>query len=306
MKRRVTLILAGLLLLSTPAPAEKRSERWGPATKSGAYSFSYPNRTLIGFEQLHAVKRGESLIETARDFGLGYHELIRANPGLDPFIPPPGTKVRIPTVWILPRARPEGIVINLSEMRLYYYFGGKNYPMVITFPVGIGREGFDTPVGNYSIGGKLRNPTWYRPPSARKENPDQPLSIPPGPDNPLGDYWLQLSIPNYGIHGTNRPWGLGRRVSRGCIRLYPEDIRWLFEAVREGTPVQIVRQAIKVGIMDRKLYVQSVLEEEDPDAAFKEAAALIRNLPKSMRSYDADLLRKALERSDGLPVRISK
>lgn len=225
------------------------------AERGGAYSYSLED-TVIGLEGTYVIRGDETLLEVARLFDLGYNEMVEANPGIDPWVPPRGTVVRVPTMWVLPDVMEEGIVINLAEMRLYYFFTVKGQRMVRTFPIGIGRKGLSTPLGMYRIVAKVKDPVWYPPEEARREDPTLPPYVPPGPGNPLGGYWLQLSIPGYGIHGTNRPWGIGRRVSRGCIRLYPEDIAWLFEHVRVGTKVKIVNKPVKIGQRDGRLYIE--------------------------------------------------
>lgn len=212
----------------------------------------------------------DSLVEMARRFDLGYNEIVAANPGIDPFIPDPGTRVVIPSRWIIPDVpRREGIIVNLSEMRLYY-FPPRRTHRVVTYPIGIGDEGWETPTGSYRIVEKIVRPAWHVPRSIRREKPELPEVVPPGPDNPLGSHALRLSIGTVLIHGTNRPFGIGRKVSHGCIHLYPEDIPRLFREVRLGTPVSIVRQPVKVAVVAGRVLVEV---HGEPGTDLRETAA---------------------------------
>jgi len=195
----------------------------------------------------------------ARDYDVGYTELLEANPGVDPQHLRPGTVLVIPNQFVLPNAPRQGIVINLPEMRLYYYTGKGE---VITHPMGIGREGENTPVSVMKVIEHIPNPTWTATDTMRKLRAQEgvilPKSVPPGPDNPLGQFAMRLSSPTYLIHGTNDPLGgIGRRSSSGCMRLYPEDIESLFHQVKNGTTVYIIDQPYKAGWLNDKLYIQS-------------------------------------------------
>lgn len=210
---------------------------------------------VIGAIGAHPIARGESLIEIARRYDLGFGEIAAANPRLDAFVPPPGEVAVLPTAWVLPAAVEEGtLVVNLSEMRLYYLPPGPG--PLLTFPVGVAVEAGATPLGVLTVEQKLVSPSWFPTSSIRREDPELPAAVPPGPENPLGSHALRLSVPTILIHGTNRPFGVGRRVSHGCIRLYPEDIPRLYRAVRLGTPVAIVREPVKVGVRAGRVLVQ--------------------------------------------------
>lgn len=270
------------------------------------YSYNQ-NSEIIGRLKWYMVEENESLIEIARVFGLGYNEIIEANPGIDPFVPPLGLKIKIPTFWILPDKRPvRGIVINLSEMRLYYFFKQGKKSLIRTFPVGIGDEGSETPLGTFKITEKIENPSWRVPESIRKERPELPPVVSPGPDNPLGTYAMRLSNSSILIHGTDRPWGIGRYVSHGCIRLYPEDIVKLFYSVRVGTPVYIVREPIKIGKKGRDIYIEVHRDDKLKDLNyFDEAIRLLVNKGYIQR-IDLNALYRTIKRMDGVPVRISE
>jgi L,D-transpeptidase ErfK/SrfK len=218
---------------------------------------------VVGKLQVVYARYEDTLADFARDYGLGYDEIVAANPGVDPWLPGEGTKVLLPTQYILPDAPRKGVVINLATLRLFYYpepdTDGAQY--VLTHPIGIGREGWRTPQGRFRITQKLEDPAWRVPASIRREHAAMGDPLPPvvaaGPDNPLGAYAMRLNRPQYLIHGTNKPYGVGMRVSHGCIRLYPEDIARLFPEVPVGTPVRIVDQPYLVGWLDGQLFLEA-------------------------------------------------
>jgi L,D-transpeptidase ErfK/SrfK len=270
--------------------------------------FSYgKGKTVIGSLQTYTVKHEESLVEIARKFDLGYQEIVDANPNFDPFVPGKDAFIQVPTSWILPDVTPyEGVIINLSEMRLFYFFKLKSSTLVMTLPIGIGREGFNTPVGKFSIVEKTVNPSWYVPESIQKEKPELPKVVPPGPDNPLGSHALRLSLGSVLIHGTNKPWGVGRRVSHGCIRLYPEDIPRLFKSVSKGTIVTIVQQPVKVGIKDKNVFIE--VHDDNPQGNtnyFEEAVNLLIK-KELIRNISTEKLYKALNEKRGIPIDITE
>jgi L,D-transpeptidase ErfK/SrfK len=197
----------------------------------------------------------DTLLEVARRFKLGYVEIVAANPDTDPWLPGEGTDVVLPTVHLLPRAQPEGIVINLADMRLYYYGADGERPR--SYPIGIGRDGLTTPLGSTEVVRKRKDPSWHPTPRMREEDPELPEVVLPGPDNPLGNRAMYLGWPAYLIHGTNKPWGIGRRSSSGCIRMYPEDAEELFELVGIGTKVAVVDQPIKLEWVEGELFMEA-------------------------------------------------
>src|SRR5690606_4886128 len=196
-------------------------------------------------------------------FNLGYEEIVRANPGVDPWLPGEGTEIVLPTQFVLPNAPYEGLVINLAQLRMFYFPPAKKVEprKVITHPVGIGKVGWATPEGTTKVTAKTKNPTWYPPASVRKEHAAAgdplPAKVPPGPDNPLGTHALRLGWPSYLIHGTNKPYGVGLRSSHGCVRFYPEDIARLYDMVPIGTKVTAVNQPFVFGWQDDVLYMQA-------------------------------------------------
>jgi len=255
---RSKLSALGLIGVMTGAVGTWAEEKWGPSTAvfefrdSGAQA-SWRSNTVIGDPQVHTARAKETLLDIARRYHLGYLEIIRANPKVDPWLPEAGSAIPIPSQWILPNGPRRGLVLNIPEMRLYYYLGDSR---VMTFPLGVGVEGQDTPQGLYRIGEKRSDPVWHVPPSIQKEMEKPVKSVPPGPDNPLGKYWMRLSSTSYGIHGTNNPWAIGRYVTHGCIRLYPEDIEYLYTKTRARTPVRVIYQHAKVGFKRGQPYFQ--------------------------------------------------
>lgn len=204
---------------------------------------------------VYRARHEDTLIELARTFRLGYVEFQAANPGVDPWLPGEGTELRVPTLHLLPDGPRRGILVNVGDMRVYHFAHEDAAPR--HYPIGIGREGHDTPLGSTRVVRKRENPTWYPPASVRREKPDLPRAVPPGPDNPLGSHALYLAWPQYLVHGTNIPWSVGRRQSNGCIRLYPEDIAELYAATPVGTPVTVVDQPVKAQWLGGRLWVEA-------------------------------------------------
>ena len=268
------------------------------------YSYADKN-TVIGSIKTHIIKGNESLIEVARRFGIGYNAIVEANPGVDPFIPESNKSITIPTSWILPDMTSyDGIIINLSEMRLYY-FSKHSGAIVRTYPIGIGSEGNETPVGDFKITENVVKPSWRVPESIRKEKPELPAVVPPGPDNPLGSHALRLSAKSVLIHGTNRPFAVGRRASHGCIRMYPEDIPKLFQAVPNQSKVTIIRQPVKVGVSNSRVFIEIHKDEYLQTNYFNEAVQLLKK-KNLYDSIDKEKMLTALREKKGIPVDITK
>lgn len=219
---------------------------------------------LIGVPTAYTTHDQETLLDIARRYDVGYVALRNANPGVDPWLPGSGTVLRIPTQHILPPGPRRGIVINLPELRLYYYGDGKQPPR--SFPIGIGDEGKATPVAQTRVVRKIAGPSWTPTASERAEDPQLPQTVGPGPDNPMGDYALYLGLAGYAIHGSNKPDSIGRRDSHGCIRMYPEDIALLYQLVTPGTPVRIIDQQAKAGWADDRLYLEVHPAQDDVNA----------------------------------------
>jgi L,D-transpeptidase ErfK/SrfK len=226
-----------------------------------------PDQDVIGRVQVTVAKHEDTFADLARRFNVGYAELVRANPGVDPWLPGEGTEIILPTEFILPDAPREGLVLNLAQMRLYHFpkpakDAPKDAPVeVVTHPIGIGKVGWATPEGTTKVVSHVKDPTWTPPVSVRREHAKEgdilPPTVPPGPDNPLGRHMMRLGWPSYLIHGTNKPPAVGMRASAGCVRLYPEDIAQIFEAVPDGTKVTVVNQPFLLGWRGDRLLVQA-------------------------------------------------
>jgi L,D-transpeptidase ErfK/SrfK len=269
-----------------------------------------PGRTIYGAVGSVTIEPMQTLLDVARDFDLGYNHIVAANPDLDPWTPSEGAITKVPTLFLLPLTRlGEGLIVNLAEMRLYFLESEDGrLARFWTCPVGVGREGFSTELGIYTVLSKVKDPVWVIPPSVRMEDPDLPDEVPPGPENPLGEYILRFSRSAYGIHGTNRPWGVGRRVSHGCIRLYPEDIAALFPLVPVGTLIRITYEPIKIGWGDGACWLQ-VYEDyegkvEDPFAEALMGIATCEEVIGPVK-IDLRLIKKTLKEQTGIPVPIA-
>jgi len=208
---------------------------------------------VIGSVSTVTARYEDTLVDVARRHGLGYYDVVRANPGVNVWLPGEGTEIVLPNRFVLPPGPREGLVLNLAEYRMYYYPKAKEGEpaYVYTYPMSIGRMDWETPLGKTSIVAMAKNPAWYPPQSVRDEHAADgdplPRIVPPGPENPLGTRALRLGLPGYLIHGTNRPAGVGMRVSHGCVRMFPEDVEFLFERIRVKTPVRIINVPVKIG-----------------------------------------------------------
>lgn len=274
-----------------------------------AYFLSDP-REVFGEVLRHEISDdGDTLVALAIDRGVGYNAVVDANPGVDPWYPGLGSSVVIPTSWILPEVPAEDrlsekgyIVINLAEFRLYLVKREGDLLTVLTFPAGIGVAGFETPTGNYRIVKKLRNPSWIIPSSFREEYRHLPDVVPPGPDNPIGQYALSLSIPGFLIHETRSPLAVGRKSSHGCIRLSSVDMRALYPLVYEGFKVIITNQPIKVGMRDDIPYIEVHRPALDSGEEQYPQAVRLLTEKKMIEGINHDALRQALNERLGFPV----
>jgi L,D-transpeptidase ErfK/SrfK len=257
----------------------------------------------------------ETLLDIARRFDIGQDEILHANPDVDRWLPQAGAQVVLPTRHILPDARREGVILNVAEMRLYYFPPSKpGQPDELqTYPVSVGRMDWDTPQGTTRVVAKTRNPEWRPPESIKQEHAADgetlPDVIPAGPDNPLGKYALRLGLPGYLIHSTNKPYGVGMRVTHGCVRMYPEDIEVLFPQVPVGTPVQIVNQPVKLGWLSDTLFIEihPPLEEDRDRIDLPTLTMDMVNKAWEKRPFvlDGGALNRAIADRNGIPVAIA-
>jgi L,D-transpeptidase ErfK/SrfK len=301
-------MLAGLAALAVGSPAGAGARFVLPANGD----------SVVGAVTTTIAVHDDTLLDIGRRYGVGYEEIIAANPGVDPWLPGAGTEVLIPSRFVIPDAPREGIVVNLPEHRLYYFPPAKagEPRTVITYPISVGRMDWNTPLGVTKIASKRERPTWYPPKSVREEHARKgnplPESVPPGPDNPLGEYAMRLAIPSgaYLIHGTNRPAGVGMQVTAGCIRLFPEHIAELYGLVPVGTKVNLVNQTNKVGWGRGTLYVerQAPLDgTEDPTHSdFAELRRLVEGVLQGRPvEFDWQEAQRVFEQANGVPVALS-
>ena len=270
---------------------------------------------IIGTIATHTSDGEVTFAVIAREHDLGYVELLSANPGVDPWISPRGTKIVLPTAHILPVQPRKGIVINLSTLRIYYFEPESGE--IWTWPIGIGRFGLTTPLGRTKVIRKREKPTWIPTAETRAANPNLPSVVPAGPDNPMGDFALDLDWPEYRIHGTNKPFGVGRRVSRGCIRMYPEDIRALYAMATVGTMVTVIEDPVKLGWLDGELYLEVHTSQDQTDqieesgtfegskiAGLRER--VVHAARDQMHRIDWSLVEETEGRRLGYPIRITR
>jgi L,D-transpeptidase ErfK/SrfK len=272
-----------------------------------------PSADLVGRLSFRDALAEDTFVDLAPALGVGYVELVAANPRIDPWLPTAGARLVVPDVHLLPSGAREGIVVNTGDMRLYYFHESG----VRSYPIGIAKEGYRTPVGTTKVVRKKENPTWYPGPTARRDDPELPAAVPPGPDNRLGLYALYLGWPAYLIHGTNDPRGVGRHSSRGCIRLYPEHIEELFALAGVGTRVRVVHQPVKLGWVAGELYLEVHPEAEQALALDEtghyehEPARDLRTLVEKAAGAEAarvdwERVARASLASAGIPVVITR
>ncbi len=287
------------------------------AVQAETFALPPPDQNVIGELRVTRAHQSDTLLDIARAFNLGYEEIVRANPGVDRWVPGKNTEVILPNLLILPDAPREGIVLNVPEMRLYYYPKPQQgeMPVVVTHPVSVGRMDWKTPLGKTSVIQKQVDPPWYPPASIKAEhalNGDiLPDVVPGGPGNPLGRFALRLGIPGYLIHGTDKEYGIGMQVTHGCVRLYPEDIEALYSMVPLGTAVHIVNQPIKVGHLDGALYIESHPPLDELAALDESQQALsLLEVAASAERWETEIIpsaiRLALDQANGIPLRISR
>lgn len=291
----------------------------GMPARAATYALSADSDLVGEYAELRAA-HDDTLIDLARREGLGYEEIVNANPGVDPWLPGEGTIVRLPLRRVLPDAPHEGIVVNLPEHRLYYYPPAKpgEPRVVVSYPVSVGKMDWSTPLGLTKIEKKIKDPAWYPPESVRMEHAAHgdilPKMIPAGPDNPMGLFAMRLAIPggSYLIHGTNKPAGIGMQVTHGCMRLYPEHIEELFKMVAVDTPVRLVNQPHKVGWSDGHLYVEvhPPLEATNSAVIAPDRTSLARLVANAVRVHPAgpvtwERAENAFEQAQGIPMPVA-
>lgn len=278
---------------------------------------------VVGEFELAASVASDTLSDLARAYDQGYLEMRQANPDIDPWLPGEDTEIVIPSRYVLPDTERTGLVVNVPEMRLYYFPPLKDKTKksashikrsrVVTHPISIGRQEWNTPHGLTKITEKVKDPSWYPPESVREEHAAEgdilPKIVPAGPDNPLGAYKMRLGIPGYLIHGTNKPYGIGMRVTHGCIRMYPKDVESIFQMVSLGTQVAIVNQPYKVGLSHGAVYVEIHPHLEEDNDIFRDEFTHVVNLVLAKTgeldvTLDWQALRSAIKNKSGMPAKI--
>lgn len=279
------------------------------------FELTTAEQSVVGVPQVVLAREEDTFSDLARAYGLGYDELVAANPDVNPWLPGADTPILLPTQFVLPPDIREGVVLNIAAKRLFYFPAmPEGQPKVVkTYPIGIGRVGWETPLGSTTVVAKAVDPVWYVPQSVRREHAEMgdplPSVVPAGPDNPLGSRVLKLDIPGYLIHGTNQPYGVGMRVSHGCVRLYPENIEYLYELVDIGEPVQIINEPYLLGELDGALMFEAHAPLEDdtisPDDRINDLLVHFGETAGNELSLDVESgIRSVAATATGLPVKI--
>jgi L,D-transpeptidase ErfK/SrfK len=258
-------------------------------------------RPLVGEERSVLVEPEDTLLDVAFRARLGFESVVRLNPGLDEWIPDPGSVVRLPTRFVLPDVEPDGLVLNVPEMRLYDF---RAKPLPDVYAAAVGDPTDPTPLGAFRVGEKRIDPVWTVPASIRAEKPELPARVPPGPENPLGSYWMTIGTTSYGIHGTNVRWSIGRMATHGCVRLYEDQIQRLFERTPPGTRLRIVYQMLKWGSEGDGLYLEA---HPDLYAVAPDPLALALATPSALGllgALDFQLVARTVQEARGVPVRV--
>jgi L,D-transpeptidase ErfK/SrfK len=286
------------------------------------FTLETPAQSVIGVPQVVFTRAEDTLADIAVEYGIGYDELLAANPDVDPWLPGENTAILLPTQFVVPDVPRQGVVLNIAAKRLFYFpadgierdpaTGTVTRQTVLTFPVGIGRVGWETPLGVTTVVAKAKDPTWWVPASVRQEHAEigdpLPAVVPPGPDNPLGNRVLQLDMPGYLIHGTNQPYGVGMRVSHGCVRLYPANIEFLYELVPVGETVRIINEPYALGRLGDEWYFEghAPLEDDPVDPALRIDAVLARLAAADDGSeVFGDHVRAIASTANGMPTRLA-
>jgi L,D-transpeptidase ErfK/SrfK len=308
-------ILAGCSSLnrSVQQPEQPVAPVTVPPIISDRFLLQSPEQRVVGELQIIETRDEDTFVDIARAYNLGFDELVDANPDIDPWMPGEGTRILLPTRFVLPDAPRQGIVVNLASKRLFYYPepDAEGMQAVVSFPIGIGQTGSATPVGETTVTSKGKDPVWFPPASIRREYAEAgnplPSQVMPGPDNPLGAHVLVLGMPSYLLHGTNRPAGVGMRVSHGCVRLFPENIQHLYESVPVDTPVTIVNQPLLLAWDDQRLYLEAHQPLVEDDRNWRKALpqmlhAAVADAPNGSALPDFDRVAAVLAAAQGVPV----
>ena len=327
--RRCTLLLAPIALAgctfleglysdlpgeSRPEPVPLEARPVGEPISRNYFVLETETQSVVGVPQVVYTDAENTLSDLAREYGLGYDEVVAANPDVDPWLPGDRTPVLLPTQYVIPDVPREGIVLNIASKRLFYFpqVVEGQAQTVLTYPIGIGRVGWQTPVGTTQVVSKGADPHWYPPASVREEHAEMgdplPSVVPPGPDNPLGSHVLKLAMPGYLIHGTNQPYGVGMRVSHGCVRLYPENIELLYSLVAKGETVRIINEPYLLGWRNGELYFEAHAPLKDDAIPAGERLDLLLSSAadgRGLSARDADHIKSLASAANGVPSLVS-
>lgn len=324
--RLVSVVLLAVLMVTSPwsVASDRKPGQDGEAQAGGAEVEGKPDRTprvptfplkgdLAGELDVFTTRYEDTFAAIGNRIAMGHLELVKANPGVDPWLPGEGTAITLPRRYVMPDARREGIVINLAEYRLYYFTDDG----VQVYPVGVGTEENPSPLTDAKVTMPLESPAWYPPASIRAEYERSgdflPRMIPPGPSNPLGTHALLLSEKGYLIHGTNKKFGVGMAVSHGCFRMYNEDISRFVYQVDKGTPVQVVRDPVKIGLSGGEVWLE--VHRPDEDYPREDRDKLWRQVFAEVETFRSqhpgvEMQRRAIEiavdQADGIPTMIGE
>ena len=328
--RRVLLLLPLLVL----GGCSTLDDLWSSLGKSGAadavpledrpvqepidpnsFFLETADQAVVGEPQVVFARDEDTLSDLAREYGLGYDEIIAANPGVDQWLPGEGTPILLSTQFVLPNVEKQGVVLNIATKRLFYFPAAAEGELqqVMTYPIGIGRVGWETPLGETTVVSKAKDPSWWVPASVRREHAEMgnplPSVVPPGPDNPLGHRVLKLDMPGYLIHGTNTPYGVGMRVSHGCVRLYPENIEILYTLVDIGEKVMIINEPYQFGQRDGRLYFEAHMPLKDDAVPAEERLVYLLDMQvdatgQPLNSHLRDHVETLAADPHGIPVSV--
>ena len=289
-----------ILFCSFAFADEEKEEEFTASVQK--FEYRIPDLTVVGSPRWYNIKAKDTLLDIARRSGLGYNSVELLFPKMDAWIPPRGKRIFLPTFWVLPPSQHYQLVINVPELRIYFF--DQRSSTVQTYPIGIGDEGWESPLGSFYINEKRPNPYWYVPASLQEKY--GMAVMPPGPENPLGEFTMKFSAGAYGVHGTSMPWGVGRLVSHGCIRCYPEHIRILYPQVAIGTKLEIIYEPLKFGRKNGRIFVQAFPDvyKKIPDYA-KYAFDKLAQYPLA-KDVDQRKFMVAMSLQNGVPTDVTR
>ncbi|MGA2027824.1 MAG: L,D-transpeptidase family protein [Syntrophobacteraceae bacterium] len=293
-------LMFAILFCSFALADEEKEEEFTASVQK--FEYRIPDLTVVGSPRWYNIKKKDTLLDIARRNGLGYNSVELLFPKMDAWIPPKGKRIFVPTFWVLPPSQHYQLVINVPELRIYFF--DQRSSTVQTYPIGIGDEGWESPLGTFYVNEKRPNPYWYIPASLQEKY--GMAVMPPGPENPLGEFTMKFSAGAYGVHGTSMPWGVGRLVSHGCIRCYPEHIRILYPQVPIGTKLEIIYEPVKFGRKNGRIFVQAFPDvyKKIPDYA-KYAFDKLAQYPLA-KDVDQRKFMVAMSLQNGVPTDVTQ